>query len=231
MAQFSLGSRVAAATVQPRAPRCSRAVVLEEDAWLNPRSEQLLPITFDPPFKGNYRYEAILKVNRNMRFGSRQDGVGVAETLLTVSPGCSNFTPVLNVANQPIQVAKGTVIGHIEELTPDTTVETVASYEKAQHASAGTHTVQSAADASYSSTRTAAVKASRTGSDPEPSPMHYPVRATVSDEQIQSLLKTGVQTHLRRGPKESQRHQQDRARRRHRRRPSLQASSQKGVGN
>ena len=62
-----------------------------------------------------------------MRFGSRQDGVGVAETLLTVSPGCSNFTSVLNVANQPIQFAKGTVIGHIEERTPDTTVETLAT--------------------------------------------------------------------------------------------------------
>ena len=34
--QFSLEPRVAAATVQPRALRCSRAVVLEKDAWLNP---------------------------------------------------------------------------------------------------------------------------------------------------------------------------------------------------
>ena len=128
-----------------------------------------------------------------MRFESEscQDGVGVAETLLTVSPGCSNFTSVLNVANQPIQFAKGTVIGHIEELTPDTTVETLASYEEAQQASAGAYTAQSAASTICSSTKTAAVKASRAGSDPEPSAVHYPVRATVSDEQIQSLLMTG----------------------------------------
>ena len=115
----------------------------------------------------------------------------MAETLLTVSPGCSNFTSVLNVANQPIQFAKGTVIGHIEELTPNTLVETLASYEEAQQASAGAYTAQSAASTICSSTKTAAVKASRAGSYPEPSPVHYPVRATVSDEQIQSLLKTG----------------------------------------
>ena len=91
--------------------------------------------------------------NGSVLTGTTSGGVGVAETLLTVSPGCSNFASVLNVASQPIQFAKGTVIGHIEELKPDTTVETVASYEEAQQAAAGAHTAQSAAGVIYSSTQ------------------------------------------------------------------------------
>jgi hypothetical protein len=112
----------------------TRSLILVEDVILLPHHETVIEGEVTPSFKGDYMYQATAIAEPHLRHDNRQDGIGIADVIVTITPGTNVITRAINSSAIPITLRKGLHLASIHECSPDSTITPVTDLEAAKAA-------------------------------------------------------------------------------------------------